>query len=87
MPYMRLSELLGYLGSLCSIGSFIPQLFKTLKTRSAKDLSIWMLVIFLAGNLFWFWYGILLAAPAIIITNGSLGVMVLIILLVKLRYS
>ncbi len=84
---MTLAELFGYLGSLCSIGSFVPQLIKTLKTRSAKDLSVWMLIIFLSGNLFWLGYALILHSMAIIVTNICLGLMVFIILMVKLRYS
>jgi MtN3 and saliva related transmembrane protein len=49
--------------------SFFPQLLKTCKTKSAKDISLGMFSIFCAGVLLWLVYGILIDDLPVIVAN------------------
>ena len=55
-------------GSLTTL-SFAPQVARAWRTRSTADLSLVMLVVFLAGVLLWIAYGVVRADPAIIAAN------------------
>jgi len=66
--------------------SLFPQLLKVLKTRSTKDLSLGMLIVFSNSIFLWLVYGILMNNPPIIIANFFGLIEALIILLFKIKY-
>ena len=72
-------------GSLTTI-AFIPQLMKTWRSRSAKDVSFIMLVVFSTGVFLWLIYGIYLQALPIILANALTLIFNLIIVGLKIRY-
>ena len=43
-------EWLGMLGNLLLVGSYLPQIYKLIKTKSAEDLSLSMWVIYVLGD-------------------------------------
>jgi len=49
--------------------SFLPQIIKTVKTRSAKDISVFMLAQFACGSLLWMAYSAHLKDPIIMGAN------------------
>ncbi|MCX8028763.1 MAG: SemiSWEET transporter [Brevinematales bacterium] len=82
-----LIELLGITAGTFTTTSFIPQLVKILKTKSARDLSLVMFVVFTIGILLWLIYGILTASLAIIFANSITLVIASTILLLKIKYD
>ena len=72
-------------GTLTTI-AFLPQMMKTWQTKSAKDVSFLMLIIFNFGLLLWLIYGIYLQALPIILANGVTLVFNLVILWLKIKY-
>ena len=72
-------------GTLTTI-AFLPQMMKTWQTKSAKDVSFLMLIIFNFGLLLWLIYGIYLQALPIILANGVRLFFNLIILWLKIKY-
>lgn len=84
---MSFITLLGLLAGTLTTISFVPQLLKTWRTKSAKDMSLPMLIYFCMGVFLWLVYGILLQALPIIVANGITLVLALIILGLKLRYD
>lgn len=73
-------------GTLTTI-AFFPQLIQTLKTRSAKDVSLGMFVIFTAGVLLWVIYGLMIRSLPIIAANTVTLVLAGAILVLKLRHG
>ena len=73
-------------GTLTTI-TFIPQVIKTWRSKSAEDISLGMFLIFSAGVCLWLWYGILLNAAPIIIANAVTLILALLILFFKFRYK
>jgi MtN3 and saliva related transmembrane protein len=71
-------------GTLTTI-SFIPQVIRTWKTRSTKDISAGMFMLFCAGIFLWILYGFLINSLPVIITNIVTFIFALIILGLKLR--
>jgi MtN3 and saliva related transmembrane protein len=77
--------LLGYIAGSCTTCSFLPQVFRTWRTKSCHDLSWGMLLIFASGIFFWFIYGILIKEMPIILANAVTLILVLIIVFLKFR--
>ncbi len=82
-----IEDIIGYLGGIFIMVSFIPQVVKSYKTRSVKDLSIWMIIATLIGTGFWLAYGVLISAKPIIIMNSIFGVIVLYQLFLKIKHE
>jgi MtN3 and saliva related transmembrane protein len=55
-------------GTLTSIAA-IPQLIKTLRTRHARDISIWQPLLLSLGLALWLIYGILIQNTPLILAN------------------
>jgi len=73
-------------GGLTTV-SFLPQVIKTWKTKSAADISSGMFALFSGGVFLWLLYGIALGASPIIIANAVTLSLALLILFLKLRYQ
>ena len=76
----------GLTAGLCTTASFIPQIVRILRTKSAEDVSLVMILILLAGTVLWLGYGIMIAALPIIISNGVTFLLVSLLLLCKIKY-
>ena len=84
---MSYITIFGLTAAALSTISFFPQLLKTCKTKSAKDISLGMFSIFCAGVLLWLVYGILINDLPVIIANIFTFVQAFIILILKLKYK
>jgi len=71
---MQLIDLLGLVAGICTSSSIIPQIVKTVKTKQASDISVFMFIVLIIGNSLWAYYGLAKADIPIILTNFlSLG--------------
>lgn len=80
-------DLLGTLAGALTTVSFIPQVIKTWRCRSAADISYGMFLLFGAGVALWLAYGIALGAKPIIIANAITLVLALTILALKVHFD
>jgi MtN3 and saliva related transmembrane protein len=78
-------EGVGMVAGALTTAAFVPQAWKTLRTRSAGDFALPMLLLFCAGIAMWLAYGVLKSAPGLIMANGATLLLALAILRVKLR--
>lgn len=84
---MEIYTLIGLAAGFCTTVAFLPQVIKTWKSKSAKDLSLGMYSIFCTGVLLWLTYGILISDLPIILTNVATLSLALSILFFKLSYK
>ncbi|MBK8610044.1 MAG: SemiSWEET transporter [Chitinophagaceae bacterium] len=84
---MPLIEILGLVAGTITSITFLPQVIKVWQTKSAKDLSLMMLLLLMLGVVLWLTYGLLIMNPAIIYTNSMVLAMSLILLYFKLRFK
>lgn len=63
-------DLLGYIAAALTTGAFAPQVWRTWRTRSARDLSLVMLLATFFGNGLWLAYAVASWAPPIIVANA-----------------
>lgn len=78
---------LGLAAGVLTTVSFVPQLLKVWRTRSADDISTGMFVLFCTGLVLWLTYGVLIHDLAIIVANVVTLVLAGAILALKLKYS
>lgn len=84
---METINILGFAAATLTTVAFLPQLIKTWNSRSAKDVSFEMLIIFCTGVFLWFIYGLAIKSWPVIIANSLTLVFNLIILWLKIKYE
>ena len=66
---MELVNIFGSIALVTSFIGFIPQIYKTFKTKSAQDISFIMLYNFLICSLSWIIYGIYTDSDFVVYSN------------------
>jgi len=67
---LAFAEYLGLTAGALTTAAYLPQVYKTWRTKAVGDISLVMYWSMTLGVFLWFVYGILLRAPAVIIANG-----------------
>jgi MtN3 and saliva related transmembrane protein len=78
------ADLIGSIAGFLTTAAFVPQVIKTLRSRSTRDISLVMFAAFTAGVAFWLLYGALIGSLPVIAANAVTLVMAGTILAVKL---
>ncbi len=76
---------LGFIAGTLTTLSFAPQVARAWRTRSTDDLSLAMLVVFLAGVVLWLAYGVVKGDIAIVASNAVTAVLIGLILSLKTK--
>ena len=84
---MEMYTLIGLAAGFCTTMAFLPQAVKTWRSKSAKDLSLGMYLIFCTGVVLWLTYGILISDLPIILTNLVTLLLAISILYFKLTFK
>jgi len=84
---MAVGEIIGLIAGALTTGSFLPQVLKVLRSKSARDISLLFSLMILAGNLSWLVYGFYLKALPIILWNILGMSLVLLLIWGKLKYG
>jgi len=82
---METALVVGYLASACSVTSFVPQVWKVLKTDDTAAISTRMYVLTVTGFALWAVFGMLRLDWPIILTNSICFILSSFILIKKLR--
>ncbi|GEO15293.1 SemiSWEET transporter [Microvirga aerophila] len=80
-------EILGFAAAILTTVCWLPQAFRTLRTKDTKSLSLVTQSAFALGVALWLIYGILAGNAPIILANGVTFILVSLILAMKLRYG
>jgi MtN3 and saliva related transmembrane protein len=80
-------EIVGIAAGVCTSLSLLPQLVKLIKTKKAEDISLFYLVILMAGLGLWIWYGVMREDIPIIATNCFSLMLNIIILIAGVKYK
>tara|TARA_B100000945_G_scaffold233937_1_gene190228 strand:- start:150 stop:422 length:273 start_codon:yes stop_codon:yes gene_type:complete len=87
MSHFNYIDLFGFLAALLTTIAFLPQLYKTWKTKSADDVSLIMLLLFIIGLICWIIYGLKINSIPIILANIITFIFNFLILILKITYS
>jgi MtN3 and saliva related transmembrane protein len=80
-------EVIGAGAALCSTSSFVPQLIKLLKERTAEAVSAPMYIVTVTAFSLWIAYGLMLGSWPLVISNSLSLALSGAILLLKMRYQ
>jgi MtN3 and saliva related transmembrane protein len=78
-------EVLGLAAGALTTTAYLPQAVRTLRSGSARDLSLAMLLLLITGIVLWLAYGALAGLTAVVVANAATLLLTLPILWVKLR--
>lgn len=81
------AEIIGFLAGVLVAAALLPQVLKSWKTKSTKDISLGWSVTSITGQIMWLVYGVLLSSPSLVIMSAVTLVMALSVLYLKLRYG
>lgn len=84
---MDFTNILGFAAAFLTTLAFLPQVLHVRRSQSTKDISLPMLITFIAGISLWLIYGLRVNAAPIIIANAITLVLNLAILRFKLRHG
>lgn len=77
----------GYAAAILTTISFVPQVLKVWRTRSAKDVSLGMYSLFTLGIFTWLVYGVLIESWPVILANFVTLVLAGMVLAMKLKFG
>ncbi|MFH1234006.1 MAG: SemiSWEET transporter [Candidatus Diapherotrites archaeon] len=80
-------EMLGFVAGFLTTVSFLPQAIKAWKTKSTKDISLPMYLLFILGVSLWVIYGFLINSLALLLANIVTLIIALFILYMKIRHG
>jgi MtN3 and saliva related transmembrane protein len=63
-------EILGFTAAILTTAAFLPQVYKTWRTKDVSGLSLTMFLMFFTGIALWLIYGFLINSPSLIFANG-----------------
>ena len=84
---MDIVEVIGYSAALVSTFVFVPQVARTWRLRSARDLSMATLVMMIVGLILWVIYGAMTHQAPVIVANGIVLALASALLTMKLRFD
>ncbi|WP_316831786.1 SemiSWEET transporter [Pedobacter aquatilis] len=84
---MQIQNLIGIAAGCLTAVSLLPQIIKVIREKNAETISTLMPFVLLIGNGLWVYYGILLSAWPITITNAFSLLCDLLLILLRFRYK
>ena len=82
-----MTEIVGYMAGFFTAIPLIPQIYKSYKMKSTKDLSLLFLVISALGSLLWIIYGVMLKDMPLIISSSIFIVSEILLLIMKICFD
>ena len=78
---------MGLLAAFCSTAAFVPQVVKTWRTGSTKDISLIMFLVLVTGILLWLTYGFMIGDIPLIVANAVTLLLAGTVLFFKLKHG
>jgi MtN3 and saliva related transmembrane protein len=84
---MTLPDIVGTLAALCSIVSFLPQIAKIIRERSAEQVSLRTYALTVSAFSLWTCYGALIGSWPVIVSNSVAFALAATTLFLKRRFT
>ncbi|MEN3323333.1 SemiSWEET transporter [Mariniflexile soesokkakense] len=84
---MDFTEIIGFSAAILTTAAFLPQVYKTWKTKDVSGLSLPMLLMFFIGVFLWLVYGFYKESPSMVSANAITVVSAFFLLYFKIKYS
>lgn len=80
-------EIIGLIAAVLTTFGFVPQVFKSLKTKNVEGISLTMYLAMFVGLIFWLIYGFLIDSFAIKLANMVSGILVFTLIVLRIIYK
>lgn len=80
-------EIVGFIAGVLVAISVLPQVIKSWKTRSTKDVALAWSVINIIGQILWIVYGILIGSISLVVMSSITLVMNVFMVVLKLKFG
>ncbi len=80
-------EIIGFIAAILTTAAFLPQVYKTWKTKDVSGLSLPMLLLFFVGVICWLVYGFYKESPSMIMANTITIVSAFFLVYFKIKYD
>ena len=80
-------ELIGFVAGILVAISLLPQVIKSWKTRSTKDVALSWSIINLSGQILWIVYGVYISSTSLVVMSSIALVMNIFMITLKLRFG
>lgn len=80
-------DLIGFAAAALTSLCWLPQAWRTIRTRDTRAISLWTQALFACGVALWLGYGMLILSWPVIFANAMTLVLVLVIIAMKLRFG
>jgi len=84
---MEYIDILGYSAGILVVISLLPQVIKSWKTKSTKDISLWRYIIYIVGLVLWITYAVIIENGPVAAMNSIGLILALSVLYLKLKYG
>ena len=81
------TEFLGFLAGALITFSYIPQVIRLFRLKSAREISLLFTALLIAGLIVWLIYGVMLGLVPVIVWNSIGIVMGVVLLYAKIRFG
>lgn len=81
------TEVIGYLAALLGAAHMLPQFIKSIKTKSVKDVSLYMIVLYLFATGLWAIYGYRINSMPVLLADGFAFFVTFAQLIAKIKYQ
>lgn len=79
-------EIIGFIAAILTTSAFVPQVYKTWKTKDVKAISLTMYLVMFTGVLLWLVYGIYINSLSMLIANSVTSILILSIIIFKIKH-
>ena len=84
---MNYVEIIGFAAAFLTTAAFLPQVYKTWKTKDVSALSMPMLLMFITGIILWLVYALYINSPSMTVANSITIGSSLLLIYFKIKYS
>lgn len=81
------TNIIGFIAASLTTIAFVPQVIKVWRTKSARDVSVGMYVLFSAGVALWLCYGLLIMSWPVVVANSLTLLLASVVLVMKIRFD
>lgn len=80
-------EILGFAAAALTSLCWLPQAWRTIRTRDTRAISLWTQSLLALGTVLWLTYGVQIGSAPVVVANALTLLLVLLILSMKLRFG
>lgn len=84
---MNIPRIIGLVAAALTTLSFVPQVWRSLRTRDMRGISLGMYAAYTIGIALWLIYGLLIGDLPVTLANAATLVLAAIVLILKLRFG